>query len=98
MSAYHRYDTTIYDRYSLIFYCTEGERQPVVPVDAFGRGSGEVGGLFSSFAGVQSSSYWSSTTSASSTVGAWVVFMFDGNGFSVAKAGNGYVWPVRGGQ
>ena len=50
------------------------------------------------FAGVQSYYYWSSTTDASDTDGAWVVFLGDGGVYWLNKAVTGYVWPVRGGQ
>jgi hypothetical protein len=50
------------------------------------------------FTGVQSNDYWSSTTFAFFTEGAWVVSMFDGNVFAPNKAFTRYVWPVRGGQ
>jgi hypothetical protein len=48
---------------------------------------------------VQSSYYWSATTYASYTDGAWVVNMDYGYVGGDGKAGNGnYVWPVRAGQ
>jgi hypothetical protein len=53
------------------------------------------------FTGVQSSQsswYWSSSTYASNTVGAWFVDMSGGNVHLVNKADVDYVWPVRGGQ
>jgi hypothetical protein len=51
-----------------------------------------------SFTGVQSDNYWSSTTVASSTAGAWCVHLSAGNVGSYDKAFGKYVWPVRGGQ
>ncbi|MFZ1827229.1 MAG: DUF1566 domain-containing protein [Candidatus Competibacteraceae bacterium] len=48
------------------------------------------------FTGVQSSDYWSSTTTASNT-GAWLVYLGGGLVYALGKAGTYYVWPVRGG-
>jgi len=42
--------------------------------------------------------YWTSTTDALSSVTAWVMYLYDGRMFSVAKTNTRYVWPVRGGQ
>jgi len=50
------------------------------------------------FTGVQNSSYWSSTTYASDTGNAWVVYMYNGYVNTVVKTTTYYVWPVRGGQ
>jgi hypothetical protein len=50
------------------------------------------------FSGVQSLSYWSSTSFAGSPNGAWGVGLGYGNVGSYGKTGNNYVWPVRGGQ
>jgi hypothetical protein len=50
------------------------------------------------FTGVQSSSYWSSTTTAYSTSGAWSVYLYAGSVNNGIKTGTAYVWPVRGGQ
>ena len=52
------------------------------------------------FAGVQSNPYryWSSTTRAASTAGAWTVRLGDGYVSNGAKVTAYYVWPVRGGQ
>ncbi|MFZ4791351.1 MAG: DUF1566 domain-containing protein [Candidatus Competibacteraceae bacterium] len=49
------------------------------------------------FTGVQSDDYWSSTSDASGTSGAWFVDL--GNGYVSLnyKAYGNYVWPVRGG-
>ncbi len=51
------------------------------------------------FAGVRYYYYWSGTSHANFTDGAWVVSMGDGYVYNSSKA-NGYndVWPVRGGQ
>ena len=49
------------------------------------------------FTGVQSSLYWSSTTTAN-TAQAWLVVLFFGNVNFDAKTSLYYVWPVRGGQ
>lgn len=52
------------------------------------------------FAGVQSSTYWSSTTHATNPSVAWSVNLGDGvahNGYKY-NTGYGYVWPVRAGQ
>ena len=46
----------------------------------------------------QSSYYWSATTTAYNTYGAWVVYMGLGYVSDGHKADDGYVWPVRGGQ
>lgn len=51
------------------------------------------------FTNVQSDDYWSSSTSASYTFGAWVVRMWDGYvGYHDVGYYNYYVWPVRSGQ
>jgi hypothetical protein len=49
------------------------------------------------FAGVQPTSYWSSTAAAGNPVIAWVVALEVGNTFGGGKAGGLFVWPVRGG-
>ncbi len=53
------------------------------------------GNPFSNYA--QSAWYWSSTTRADFAANAWVVFFVNGVVNSGNKAGNGYVWCVRGG-
>lgn len=50
------------------------------------------------FVGVQSSVYWSSTTTASDPSYAWSVHLSDGIVNANDKAGDISVWPVRGGQ
>jgi hypothetical protein len=50
------------------------------------------------FLNVQSFSYWSSTTSATSTDYAWVVSMDSGHVNLNPKFAGHYVWPVRAGQ
>jgi len=50
------------------------------------------------FTNVQSDYYWSSTTSASGTGGAWGVYMMSGHVSFHVKTVNYYVWPVRAGQ
>lgn len=50
------------------------------------------------FAGVQSGSYWSSTSSASYTTHAWSVYLYNGDTGYESKPRANYVWPVRGGQ
>ncbi|MCP4366007.1 MAG: DUF1566 domain-containing protein [Planctomycetes bacterium] len=50
------------------------------------------------FTGVQSYSYWSGSTYASTTSGAWVVYLVDGYVIDNVKATTYYAWPVRGGQ
>lgn len=51
------------------------------------------------FTGVQSFYYWSSSTLASDTGTAWVVYMDNGGVSFVSKKDySPYVWPVRGGQ
>ncbi|MBV5322837.1 MAG: DUF1566 domain-containing protein, partial [Ilumatobacteraceae bacterium] len=55
-------------------------------------------GVGSSFTGVQSDYYWSSTSAADGTGGAWCVGLDLGYVFVVDKTTTYYVWPVRGGQ
>jgi len=55
-------------------------------------------GSGSSFTGVKSDIYWSSTTRAASTGDAWNVYLNNGGVGYGAKTGTRYVWPVRGGQ
>ncbi len=50
------------------------------------------------FTGVQSSGYWSGTTRADGTDGAWVVGMVRGSVGTDSRAGTYPVWPVRAGQ
>jgi len=50
------------------------------------------------FTGVQSTFYWSSTTGAGYTDGAWGVVLIGGNVNATAKTGLNLVWPVRGGN
>jgi hypothetical protein len=50
------------------------------------------------FSGVQGNYYWSGTSYAGNTDGAWVVYMDYGSVNGYYKTGNYYVWPVRGGQ
>lgn len=50
------------------------------------------------FANVQASRYWSSSTFASTTSGALVVYFNNGNVNAYGKDLSSYVWPVRGGQ
>jgi hypothetical protein len=48
---------------------------------------------------VQSTSYWSSTTSAGNPDLAWVVLLVVGDTFANDEGGTpGRVWPVRGGE
>jgi len=47
---------------------------------------------------VSSSHYWSSTTDAASTSGAWDVYFYDGGGHWRYKSDGNYVRAVRGGQ
>jgi hypothetical protein len=61
-------------------------------------GTGQWGTGTSSFAGVQSGNYWSSTTNAATTDYAWHVLLNNGNVISDGKSYTHYVWPVRGGQ
>ena len=49
------------------------------------------------FSSVQSSHYWSSTTNASNTGNAWLVYLNDGYVYYTSKTGSLYGWPVRGG-
>ncbi|MCK5015296.1 MAG: DUF1566 domain-containing protein, partial [Candidatus Omnitrophica bacterium] len=50
------------------------------------------------FDNVQSAYYWSATTDAGSTNGAWYVRMSYGVVGNLSKSYNFYVWPVRAGQ
>jgi len=50
------------------------------------------------FTNVQSSSFWSSTSYASSPSFAWYVLMWDGFVNGANKISNNYAWPVRGGN
>ena len=50
------------------------------------------------FIGVQSSSYWSSTTYSGSTSYAWHVYLNDGDVGNGNKTNTNYVWPVRAGK
>lgn len=50
------------------------------------------------FANVQANWYWSSSTSANGSDGAWFVSMWDGLVGNINKSYNYYVWPVRAGQ
>ena len=51
------------------------------------------------FSNMQSTFYWSSTTLAGDTYGAWVVNMWGGYvDVNVKTSSDAYVWPVRGGQ
>ncbi len=50
------------------------------------------------FTGVQSGSYWSSTSDASDTSFAWVVNLSYGDVYLNGKTNDYYVWPVRGGR
>ena len=50
------------------------------------------------FIGVQSSYYWSSSSSAGNTGYAWIVSMWDGDVDGDSKANGSYVLPVRSGQ
>ncbi len=50
------------------------------------------------FSNVQSDDYWSSTSYADGTGGAWVVNMWGGGVGSSYKSYYDYVWPVRSGQ
>ena len=50
------------------------------------------------FTGVQSSTYWSSTTFAASTTRAWYVSLYYGFVNIAVKGYTYYVWPVRGGE
>jgi len=51
-----------------------------------------------SFYGVQTPSYWSSSSYVLGPANAWFVILTDGSVFPDGKVGNHYVWPVRGGQ
>ena len=51
-----------------------------------------------SFTGVQSGSYWSSTTHPGNTDDACYLSLYNGNGYNSTKTYAYNVWPVRGGQ
>ncbi len=55
-------------------------------------------GSMRAFSGVQSNYYWSSTTYAKYTYGAWAVYMVNGSAYVGSKGFTYYVWPVRAGQ
>ena len=57
-----------------------------------------VSGAGSSFTGVQTNAYWSSTTYANDVSWAW--YMLPSNGYLTYadKSGSYFMWPVRGGQ
>jgi hypothetical protein len=76
---------------SLVHY---GVYNPAVPNTA-GTGKWTSGDPFT---GVQSDVYWSSTTYAVNTAGAWYVGLSFGCVYYGSKASSYYVWPVRGGQ
>jgi hypothetical protein len=71
-----------------------GVADPALP-DTAGTGQWTEGNPFS---GVQSETYWSSTTSASSPGGAWRVYLKRGNSGTASKDDSYYVWPVQGGE
>jgi hypothetical protein len=50
------------------------------------------------FTNVQSGAYWSSTSNANGTSGAWGMGTTTGNFGSYTKTSGSYVWPVRAGQ
>ena len=77
---------------SLVHY---GVCDPAVPNT---EGTGKCTGTGDPFINVQSYGYWSSTTYAGSTDGAWVVSMSSGVVGYGTKSDYYYVWPVRGGQ
>jgi hypothetical protein len=75
---------------SLIDY---GFDNPALP-NTLGTGKWTEGNPFQ---GVQSSSYWSSSTCAGSTASAWYVDFYDGVVGNGDKSSNCYVWFVRAG-
>lgn len=66
---------------------------PALP-NTMGTGVWEEG---TPFQGVQSDSYWSSSTAAGSPTTAWYVFFYDGFALYTDKVNNSNVWCVRGG-
>ena len=71
---------------------------PALSNDA-GTGKWVSGNVGSSFTGVQSLYYWSSTTDAANpTTAAWYVNLASGDAYSGTKVNSASVWPVRGGQ
>lgn len=53
---------------------------------------------FTSFAGLASDFYWSSTSNASNPTEAWSQFLSNGGVYSYSKSTTLRVWPVRGGS
>ena len=50
------------------------------------------------FSNVQGAFYWSSTSWASYSIDAWIIYMWNGHIGSYNKSDVSYVWPVRSGQ
>lgn len=72
---------------------------PALSNDAGTLKWGVSGDGLSSFTGVQSAYYWSSTTAAFNTANyAWIVLLGYGYVNNDAKTNPNFVWPVRGGQ
>jgi hypothetical protein len=82
----------IRELHSLIHY---GFYEPALP-DTAGTGQWTDGDAFTNV--VSYDYYWSATTYAFVTDGAWIVHMGYGSVLSVYKSSYLYVWPVRAGQ
>ena len=82
------------NRRELFSLIHDGYYSPAVP-NTVGTGQWSEGDPFNN---VQSDFYWSSTSLAYQTVGAWYVYMDTGSVGDFDKSGFVYVWPVRGGQ
>jgi hypothetical protein len=88
------FDWRLPNRFELESLLTLKYSDPVVPNTA-GTGKWSEGNPFNS---VISSNYWSSTTDAYNSGGAWVVGMDFGDVIYGFKGNDNFVWPVRGGH
>ena len=87
-------DWRLPNRNELASLVHKGYYNPAVP-NTTGTGQWPEGDPFNN---VQSYSYWSSPTDASTTVSAWGVNVYNGRVYDFSKTSYGYVWPVRGGH
>ena len=87
-------DWRLPNRNELASLVQKGYYNPAVP-NTTGTGQWSEGDPFNN---VQSYSYWSSPTDASTTVSAWGVNVYSGRVYDFSKTSYGYVWPVRGGH
>jgi hypothetical protein len=79
---------------ALALVCTGGSA-PLLTNDA---GTGCLSAGPTSFTGVQSFFYWSSSAGEVLPEGAWVVSLVNGSVSLSGKLRSNFVWPVRGGQ